>query len=334
MVKYRNIIKAIENTILKTHLNNEQKLEIWNGLSNNVKKLLINELLPSSDSLEWSKIQRRNTEHMLGTYKQSDDSWEIEKKVFDHIPPTRIANIEEHCKNFDKWDYYEDDEEYDYDSYYSEIDDYKEELMEGGYSEEEADEIANDEISLETYYIEGPREHEQTQIELQEEAGYPEGLPSAISNYWVCGYYYEMNHYVLTGEKAGDHWKDEIPVQCDLMTNYINESIGLGENTILWRGGHWDNLKIGQIGTIPCFNSTSYDKYEADYIGRSLQEQYKKEPYLIKIYADKGTKGCCVNADSLAPEYGDEHEYLLGKGQKYIVLNVDDEKHEATIKLI
>ena len=111
----------------------------------------------------------------------------------------------------------------------------------------------------------------------------------------------------------------------------MDRSGGLQEDTILYRGGEFPfNMIPGMKGKFPCFSSTSYRKETAE----AFQDGGE---YLIKIYAPKGTRGLC-GGGKLGGNFpiGDEseHEFTLGKGQEYIVLNRDDWNKTVEIILI
>ena len=114
-----------------------------------------------------------------------------------------------------------------------------------------------------------------------------------------------------------DHMIDDID-KC------IEEAPPLQEDTILWMGREFDEtLKPLEVSSYEGFCSSSFQERIAD------NHSGYGEKYKIKIKAPKGTKGVCV---TYAEE--EEHEFLLGRNQKFMVEKVDTVNKTATIRLI
>jgi len=180
---------------------------------------------------------------------------------------------------------------------------------------------------------------EQTQLNYQKEL-YDNGDYTSddisIVNGFVMGFYGIVNHYL-----NGNCNKEDVPLidvngeyvnvdtQVDMLHNIIMKSPRLSENTVLWHGGKWvTGLKPGDKGTLDSFTSTSYMK--------SISQSFtglNNEGYTVKIYAPSGIKGVCANADYFNPEYH-QHEFILDKNQKFVVISQDDTKHEVEILLL
>ena len=238
--------------------------------------------------------------HFLLQEGSDDEIFDYEKQVFDNLTKTQRENLLTYCTDFQEKDYKEDFQ-----------------------------------LNYPTSYC---GEMETAQIKLQEEKGYPKGFEEVMDLYWGGGFYQEIQDYILKGKMPPKSFpksvRDNVINSAKSIMDYIDSSEGLMEDVILWRGGHWDeNLKVGQVKELPCLNSTSYQKDAAETVG--IKDEPLKDNYLIKIYAPKGTKGCCADTDSLIIDCP-EHEYLLNKNQKYIVLGVDKstKPKTATIKLI
>lgn len=233
-----------------------------------------------------------------------DEKFEMEKSIFKNLSKTQRENILEYLPDFNEENY--------------------------------------DEDKTGVYPFFGSGRIERLMDIEQEARGYNPDVVMGVKR-WTGGWYDDMQSISLTGKLSGipigDLGKEyekrtfeTMKSSVNAIQEYIMDSDGLVEDTILYRGGHWDiGMSIGDIGEIPCFNSTSYSEDTAYNIG--IEGRGKKNPYMIKIFAPKGTKGVNINAPSLSPNFP-EHEYLLGKGQKYIVLSVDDNNHEASILLI
>lgn len=238
-----------------------------------------------------------NEYHNLLENGSEDEIFNYEREILDKFKDRRRNNILTYLNNFNENDFGMDDDV--------------------GYPNDER----------------GDLEYQQEQY--QEKQGYTDELKDAVEG-WTGGWFEEMNQYILTGDKElgwGERFDNIIKNRANTLQEYIQESKGLTVNTLLFRGGHWDEgTKVGDVKTIPLFNSTSYSRDSAEDIGIE-QSDNPESKYMINVYAPKGTKGCMINAPSLSKNFP-EHEYLLGKGQKYIVLDVDDDSHTASILLI
>lgn len=106
--------------------------------------------------------------------------------------------------------------------------------------------------------------------------------------------------------------------------NRIDDAPPLQEDTILWMGREFDEtLEVGEESSYDGFCSSSFQERIAD------NHSGYGEKYKIKIKAPKGTKGVCI---SYAEE--EEHEFLIGRNQKFIVEEIDTVNKTATIRLI
>ena len=114
-----------------------------------------------------------------------------------------------------------------------------------------------------------------------------------------------------------DHMIDDID-------NCIEEAPPLQEDTILWMGREFDEtLRVGEESSYDGFCSSSFQERIAD------NHSGYGEKYKVKIKAPKGTKGVCIQ---YAEE--EEHEFLLGRNQRFIVEDIDTVNKTATIRLI
>lgn len=106
--------------------------------------------------------------------------------------------------------------------------------------------------------------------------------------------------------------------------NCIEEAPPLQEDTILWMGREFDEtLEVGDKSSYDGFCSSSFQERIAD------NHSGYGEKYKVKIKAPKGTKGVCI---AYAEE--EEHEFLLGRNQRFIVEEIDTVNKTATIRLI
>ena len=294
MVKYKTLLRIIEEDVKKCHTTIKEMHQLLDKMDLQTKHMLLRYAL-GMDYFDNDGIYEYAIVLRNGT---PEEIFDYERQIFDNITKKRRENLLEHCEDFNTSDYKED---YDV-----------------GYPSNRRGDI------------------EQQQEQIQEQRGYPEGLKEAVNLYWTNGFFAEMQDVAEDGEfdkyPVPQAYEQDIKDSVNTMQDYIDNSEGLEYDTVLYRGGHWDEgTKVGDVKTTPVMNSASFSERTAYTVG--IADQGKMDGYLIKIYAPKGTKGLMVNAPSLASDFP-EHEYLLGKGQKYIVLDVDDAERTATIKLI
>ena len=102
----------------------------------------------------------------------------------------------------------------------------------------------------------------------------------------------------------------------------MNDSPGLQQDTILYRGGHFDiHLKPGDNIKFKGYQSTTFHKatsdvYKEDYGG------YGDTNMTYVIHAPKGTKGIVGN-DSRFTNNNWEHEYVLPRNTSMTILSID-----------
>lgn len=104
----------------------------------------------------------------------------------------------------------------------------------------------------------------------------------------------------------------------------LNKGKGLLQDTILYRFGHWDNLKEGEIGVWDGITSTTYQE-ESSYTFDNSENRK-----LLKIYAPKGTKGLVINQDNGLAQYN-EHEFLMPSNVRYYVLSNNNDEIEILL---
>ena len=238
--------------------------------------------------------------HNLLENGDEDSIFKYERQIFDNLTKKQRENILEHLVGFDENMFTVDDDV--------------------GYPSDNR----------------GDTEYFQEQ--KQEQQGYSDGFREAIRDSWTGGWYDELQDYILHKNLPTD-WRSahnsDIKYHSQVIMDYIKNSIGLQTDAVIFRGGHWDiGTRVGDMGETPTLTSTSFSHESAIEIGinQSTEEQIDRR-YDITVYAPKGTKGAMVNAPSLSSNFP-EHEYLLNKGQKYIVLDVNDDAKTASILLI
>ena len=121
------------------------------------------------------------------------------------------------------------------------------------------------------------------------------------------------------------------------LSNVINSSKGLVEDTVLYRNGRFDvSLIVGDRIKFKGYTSTSFQKHVAEDWDDTMEidENLGSINYVYKILAPKGTKGICANDKKYElTTYPEEHEYLLGKDLEATIVDVDSENHIVTIAL-
>ena len=162
--------------------------------------------------------------------------------------------------------------------------------------------------------------------------------------------YYDINKTLLEGDGYWNGLKkemgysqnriDELKDNTRQVINHLNylmdNSGGLQEDTVLYRGGAFPHdLVPGMKGKFETFSSTSYNREKAEgYVVEGKES-------LIKIYAPKGTRGLNgnghmygVNDDKHHIGIGVEHEFTLGAGQEYIVVDRNNKTDPPVVEIL
>lgn len=174
------------------------------------------------------------------------------------------------------------------------------------------------------------------QNEIQNKVNYTGDEKQSMS-FWQGDGYSEINGKIYNTESyqgicqyAEDiqRYNKELDTHMKNIDSAIDKSPGLAQDTILYRGGHWDTtLKKGDKGTFKGYSSTSYSNEDM-----GMFSGFGEERYTMEIYADKGTKGISIN-DTFGGLSG-EKEFLLPRNQNYEVIEVDNKNRVAKIHLL
>lgn len=171
---------------------------------------------------------------------------------------------------------------------------------------------------------------EMEQILAQENEGYT--IDELLSEetyaleYWCEEGSSEISNVIYNGV-SDEYAEDAMPILDDL----IETSPGLNHHTKLHAGMILDeSLEVGETGVLQGYQSTSFFKEGAEPYARS------QDRWLVEVYAKEGQKGVCMNAKNGNgfTNYPDEHEYLLPRNQKYVIIEKNVETHTAKILLI
>lgn len=302
------ITKALEEAIIKCGPTLDRMHELLDGWSQKEKDTLLyysGLISETGTGREYDDLLKNGTE---------EEIFQFEKQIFKKLNRTQQKNILKYLSDFDEKNY-----QYDVDV---------------GYPNSER----------------GPLEKRQENLQEQHN-DYPPNVVKAFS-LWTGGYYDEIQRYIRTGSYPSSAFYDgyQFKEAGDTIREFIQNNVGLDVNTLLFRGGHWDiGMKVGEVGTIPVLNSLSYSKESAYMIGidsdtelEQVQQadgsmKWEEVPppnrYMIDVYVDEGFKGAMVNAPSLSKRFP-EHEFLIDKNTRYIVVDVDDVNKTAKIKLL
>ena len=280
---------------------------ILDKLPVNVKDYLVKKSLTEKQYKEYEQLLQDGSE---------DEIFEYERKIFDNLTPTEVDRIlnnkilkdvdftqltreqSELVINFDKKDYPHDNTKY----------------------------------KLTEAFPPGKLEQAQLDYEREKHSHFISEIDYAVTA-WTHGGYHDIQEIRLgiydeqgARRQKGDDIVDGFIDANHYLAKALGDSKGLVADNMLYRRGHWDiGLKAGDVSELPCFSSTSYSAGAAASLG---------EGYMIRVYAPKKTKGLMIDTDYFNSDNFPEHEFLLGPGQKYIVLNVNDNHKTAEILLL
>ena len=184
-------------------------------------------------------------------------------------------------------------------------------------------------------YEEGSKSLFEDHITLQEEyeddVGFSQAGKDAVSD-WGDEGYEDINGSIYNTEEFREKKEDglldkfdleDIDEQIELIKETIEDGPDIPSNTILFRGGHFDErIKVGDVVTQEGFASLTYDESVADDFDTTLQR--KK----ISFYVPSGSKGVWLSYpfDNL-----DEQEYLIPPNTRYYVFEVDSFEAKVVI---
>ncbi len=114
------------------------------------------------------------------------------------------------------------------------------------------------------------------------------------------------------------------------MDNAIEKSTGLLENTTIYRGGELEDihLNVGDHRKFKKYISTSFQRPIAEGF-----QNMRENRFLYVIRCPKGTKGICGKSDVFENKWDSEHEYLLPRNIGYTVLDIDYDNRVIEILL-
>lgn len=138
---------------------------------------------------------------------------------------------------------------------------------------------------------------------------------------------------------AENGYGEDVEVMVKDLHDFIVNCPRLFDDMVLYHGGKWDDsLNVGDKGVFEGFTSTSLQKCIANRFSEGDGvAKYNEKQYVVKIYAPKGSKGAYISTESLDMEHGakwNQHEIVLDRNQKFVVISRDDDKKEVEILLL
>lgn len=138
-------------------------------------------------------------------------------------------------------------------------------------------------------------------------------------------------NYSISHEKYLNKLSEEQRKEVKLIDKLMDKSTGLLQDTILYRGGHFDiHLRPGDHSSFKGYMSTTFQEATA----RTYYEDDDTDinQMNIVIHAPKGTKGIVGNDDTFYNGFN-EHEYVLPRNTGFTVLSVDYDENVVEIVL-
>ena len=174
---------------------------------------------------------------------------------------------------------------------------------------------------------------EMHQDQLQKRVNYPLEEFGGVNNFGtneyklVNGKIYDTSYYRERKPNGVDDWID---MRINHLDSAIDRSPPMDTDVTLFRYGHFPSgMKVGDTGKFKGYTSTSLQEASAERFKDGFDHDASGR-YKIIIRTPKGTKGVLLN-DTF--ETMREHEFLLGRNQKFMVLSVNDETREVEIGL-
>ena len=126
-------------------------------------------------------------------------------------------------------------------------------------------------------------------------------------------------NYTISHDGYVKSLNDTQRTQMKTIDNLMEKSPGLLQDTILYRGGHFNiHLKAGDNFSFKGYVSTTFQESTSD-VYKDSGDDFDMT---YVIHAPKGTKGICGGDDSFNNNNW-EHEYVLPRNTKFTVLSID-----------
>ncbi len=327
MVKYGSIIKAIDLYVTKCPTIAEIKSKLESLDQSEKESLLKEKNLLNDGEDEYYRYLLKKEKYML------DETARSERQLQKAIDENKKEGWVESCKKLVKRNK-EELEEYQSEMFQFErriYDGYKkQDSMKIDYDESEYD--IEDQMPISSEIL----ELEQAQIESQKNLNLSEDEVSCLNFYFGNGSE-EFNSRLYGGKQWNSlepqyqrFYEGKYKDIDNTLHKAIDRSDGLLQDTILFHGSKFDVTKT--VGDDIKFNGYVSATFQED-IARDFDSVSKKPFYVYKMLLPKGTKGICGNdrSNGSLKTYTKEHEYLLDKGQKYKIVDIDYETHTVTL---
>lgn len=168
------------------------------------------------------------------------------------------------------------------------------------------------------------------QSELQENVNYTHDELD-IAQEWSTSLFLQLNRWLFKGEGKGSDrydYNDDYTLKkaSDILSKAIQKSPKLQESVVTYRYGplgDLSNMEVGEHGTFDGYQSTSFNYTVAL---KALKKQVcgwcKGNRGMIRVFNPKGTTGMVIDDTVSANDW--QSEWLLDKGQKYVVVGKGD----------
>lgn len=327
MVKYKSIVQAISDYVEKCGHTLAEMRKILSQMSSTEKYDSLKEQgLLNEGELKHYEYLREDIRELPNIIKEAEDH-------IDEVSNEMLKGMFKDTIRYHKQLLKEESEEMFH---------FEKRLL-NGYKPREAQEVDYD---VSKYEVEGSYldseyigKIEKRQIESQKDIKFEEEELDSLQVYYSDGAR-RLNSKIYNGTYWQSLPKEEkealIPQFNKVekhLSNAINKTEGLTQDTIIFHGGKFDLSKIvGDKINIKGYLSCSFQK--------GVAQQFNKDGaipntlvYTYELLLPKGYKGLCANDDSQGylTNYREEHEFVLDKGFNGKIVDIDYESQTVTI---
>ena len=128
-------------------------------------------------------------------------------------------------------------------------------------------------------------------------------------------------------------WRGKLPSIKKGLDSAISKTDGLIANMKLFHAGYWDiSLEPGDEFQLKGYTSFSFRENSARSFMLGKHNLSDMDKWLMVACVPRGVKGLAVEGNIFS-NVPNEHEYLVGRGQKGTVLDYDEDKHIVYVLL-